>query len=327
MILLKEIKNFTLRIFDYLEREESIIPIIFFRISLSLFAIIKIAVLYDYLEDVYGQYGYIQWAVSKAGLYDFLPHVGDVVLLINNFFHITASQTLYLMFWVYVCLLLMLAIGFLSRINTILCFILHLMWLDTGGAFIYGVDVFTQLAFFYLIFMPSGRYFSLDVLLRISKPQLFSKAAGLTRKLVQIQLMFVYFSSGIEKGLGVQWRNGEAMWRSLLLPSFKQFDMSWLSGFPVLLHMLGWSIVFLEILYPIFVLLPKWRILCLVTIILMHLSIGIFLGMWMFACIMVILSVFAFGNEVLEDIRNMRLGGILTKFIKIPTRKSYSPKN
>ncbi len=310
MTLFKKIQSLIVQFFDYLEREESIKPIAFFRVNLGIFAIIKIAVLYDYLEDVYGQYGYIQWAISKAGLYNFLPHIGDVVLLINNYFAITASQTLYLMFWVYISFLLMLTVGFLSRLNAIVCFILHLMWVDTGAGFMYGVDVFTQMAFFYLIFMPCGRYFSLDVLLRISRPQLFSKSAGLTRKLVQIQMMLVYCSSGIEKGFGVQWRNGEAMWRSLMLPSFQQFDMSWLSGFPALMYMFGWSIILIELLYPLLMSLPQWRILGLILIILMHLSIGVFLGMWLFAYIMIILSVFAFGYEALKDIRNKLAQGL-----------------
>lgn len=313
MILFKKIKYRINQLFAYLEKKESIKPIVFFRIALSLFAIIKIVALYDYLEDVYGQYGYIQWTISKAGLYDFLPHIGDINLLANKYFTSTASQTLYMMFWIYIGFLLMLTVGFLSRLNTIICFYLHLMWMNTGGGFMYGVDVFTQLSFFYLMFMPCGRYFSVDILLKISRPQLFSSAAGLTRKLVQIQLMLVYCSSGIEKSLGIQWRNGEAMWRSLMLPSFQQFDMSWLSEYPFLMYISGWSIVFIEFLYPVLILLPKWRVLFLFIVILMHFFIGVFLGMWLFAFIMIILSVFAFGYEVLKDIRNHRMMGRLNK--------------
>lgn len=312
MIIIRNIRCFINSIFVYLEQQESIKPIIFLRFSLSLFAIVKIAVLYNYLNDVYGQYGYIQWAISKAGLYDFLPHFGDIAILLDKHFDINATQTIYLMFWVYITFLLMLFVGLFSRLSSIVCFYLHLMWIDTGAGFMYGVDVFTQIAFFYLMFMPTGRNLSLDVFFKLVNMKLVSSSAGLVRKLLRFQLMIVYTSSGIEKGLGIQWWNGEAMWRSLMLPSFQQFDMSWLSHFPILMSFSGWCIVIIETLYPIMMLLPKCRILWLFLVTLMHLFIGVFLGMWLFGFIMIILSFATFGHEVLEEIREISWSGFFT---------------
>ena len=318
MKTIENVKYFAHLILDYLEKKDSIKPVIFLRIALGIFAIIKIAVLYNYLNDVYGQYGYIQWAISKAGLYDFLPHFGDISLLLTKYFALNASAAIYFLFWVYLAFLSMLVVGLFSRITSIICFYLHLMWIDTGAGFMYGVDVFTQIAFFYLMFMPTGRYLSLDVLFKIVRPQMFPPSAGLVRKLLQLQMMVVYASSGIEKGLGIQWWNGEAMWRSLMLPSFQQFDMSWLSHFPILMYFSGWCIVTIETLYPLMMLLPKWRVLWLLMVSIMHLFIGVFLGMWLFGAIMIILSFSAFGHEALNDIKNMEW----FYFLKFKLRKS-----
>lgn len=291
-------------LWSFVETPDSVIPIAIFRMVFSLFSIIKIAVLFPYLNDVYGQYGYIQWAISKAGLFPFLPHLGDYFPFFNEL-GFSNVEYVYLFFWIYVISLIFLGCGLFSKFFAFVCFFLHLMWIDTGSGLMYGADVFAQITFFYMLFMPLGRYLSLDVLFKFISPREISISAGISRKLVQFQLVIVYFSSGIEKGLGIQWWNGEAIWRSMMLPSFQQFDLSWLSEFPGLLIFSGWAIVFLETFYPIFMVIPKVRIFGLISIFFLHLSIGVFLGMWIFGAIMIILSCFAFGPEALKDVKRM----------------------
>jgi hypothetical protein len=290
----------------YLEQQDSVKPIVFLRIALSAFAICKIAVVYPYLPDVYGQYGYVQWAISKAGLYGFLPHMGDYYSAVSSMIP-DSNQLLTMFFWLYVVTFLFLALGLFTRVAALLGFYLHLLWMDTGSGLMYGVDVFTQMALFYLLFMPAGNYFSLDVVLGLAEKKQFMVSAGVTRKLLQFQLLVVYMSSGIEKALGPQWWNGEAIWRSLMLPSFTQHNLAWLAHYPAVLIVSGWLVVSLEILYPVLLLLPRVRVVGLACIFMLHLFIGVFLGMWLFAAIMIILSFFAFGPQALADIRAYRL--------------------
>nr|WP_121272873.1 HTTM domain-containing protein [Pedobacter schmidteae] len=292
-------------VWSYLEKPGSIKPVVFFRITLGIFAIAKIAVLYHYLNDVYGQYGYVQWAISKSGLYDFLPHLGDFYELFKPYVG-CSTNFLYSFFWFYVLVLVLMSLGLFTRLSTILCFYLHLLWIDTGSGLMYGVDVFTQMALFYLMFMPAGSYFSLDVAFNFVKKKYKSVSAGMLRKLVQLQLILVYTSSGIEKGLGIQWWNGDAMWRSLMLPSFSQHDLTWLAQYPFILIVSGWLVVLMEVFYPVLLLVPKIRVYGILAVLLLHLSIGVFLGMWLFGFIMIILSAFAFGPEALADFRRMK---------------------
>jgi hypothetical protein len=45
---------------------------------------------------------------------------------------------------------------------------------------------------------------------------------------------------------GIEWRNGEAIWRSLMLPEFAVFDMSWLASAPLLAKIMCWSVIAIE---------------------------------------------------------------------------------
>src|SRR5207248_2278213 len=92
----------------------------------------------------------------------------------------------------------------------------------------YGVDCFAQIFLFYLVWMPAGAAFSLDRLAgRVSGDP--SIAARISIRVLQLHLCVAYFFSGFEKAMGEQWWNGDAIWRSLMLPQYRQFDFSWLS--------------------------------------------------------------------------------------------------
>src|SRR2546423_11246515 len=99
-------------IFKFIETKDNLKSIVFFRIVLGLFCMGKIIVLYSSLVDVYGQYGYLQWAISKAGLFDWLPHMADIAVPLNKI-GIDPNQTLFILFYLYLSLLLFLTIGFL----------------------------------------------------------------------------------------------------------------------------------------------------------------------------------------------------------------------
>ena len=166
----------------------------------------------------------------------------------------------------------------------------------------YGMDMFHHISLFYCAIMPVGNSLSLDQL-RTKKKILSSQEAGVSRHLLQLHLCIMYTSSGFEKAAGVQWWNGEAIWRSVMLPTFHNFDMAWLAQVPWLAMFLGWGILVIEIGYSIFVWIPRIRLLAIVAILLMHIMIGIFLGLQLFAIIMMILNLGAFGTELQLDLQ------------------------
>ena len=167
------------------------------------------------------------------------------------------------------------------------------------------MDYFTQIGLFYCIIMPVADAVSIPPLLGWRTPTL-SVSAGVTRKMLQIQLCIIYSSSGLEKASGIQWWNGEAIWRALSLPVFHRFDVSWLAFVPTLAVVAGWSVLAIECGYCMMMWMRRTRMLWFVLTVSMHLGIGMFMGMWLFALIMIILNSGAFGYDVWNDWHDWR---------------------
>ncbi|WP_264530143.1 HTTM domain-containing protein [Flavobacterium sp. N502540] len=299
----------TSKFFNFIEVEKPTYPLFFFRVGLSMICIGKFVVLKSNFNEFYGQYGLIQWSISKLSNYNFLPHIGNIVFALSKCFSISHDQATTLLLELFFCACCFLMIGLFTRISTVICFFLHLAFINTGNGFIYGVDVFTQLALFYGMFFPLNATYSIDSSIGISKFKKTSVWSGISIRMIQIQMCIVYLSTGIEKSLGKQWLNGEAIWRTLMMPIFKTYDFSWISNYPFIPVTLGIFVLIIEIGYSVFIWYPKTRTIWYIFIILLHINIGVIMGMWFFAFVMIFLNTFAFGSDVLNDIRSKSRSG------------------
>jgi len=302
------------RFVHWFTQPDSPLPLAWFRILVAAFCLVNIAVIRDSIMDVYGQYGFVQWAITRVNLYPGLPHIGDFALLLARW-GFTPDQTVWLFMGFYVLALCGLLVGFASRLMAILAWFIHFLWMHAGGGLIYGMDIFVHIALFYCMIMPVGAAISLDARRARLEP-VPSVAAGVTRKMLQLHMCIIYLSAGLEKAAGVQWWNGEAVWRALILPVFHQFDFGWLAWVPWLPMILGWPVMVIETGYAVFMWLPKMRRLWFALVVGMHLGIGLFLGMWLFAGIMIVLNVGAFGWEVLQDVKASSKGGRSTWWVR-----------
>jgi len=299
----QKIKSLYQNIFAFIEKEASTVNLVFFRLGLGLIAILKFLIYSPNFLDFHGQYGMVPWAISKASIYPFLPHIGDVALWLSDFTRQSLDAATYTLYYIFIGACICFMIGFLTRLSSLICCFLHLCLIYAASGYMYGVDVFTQIGFFYCIFFPMGSNYSLDNVLGIRKVIRRSTEAGILKRIVQFQLCLIYFSTAIEKGLGYQWWNGEAIWRTFMLPTFKHFDFGWMAYAPVIPLVMGWSILLIEFTYAFLVWIPKYRTFAVISAVGMHLGIGLVMGMWLFAGIMVCLNLFAFGAEILVDIR------------------------
>src|SRR5206468_6470656 len=118
---------------------------------------------------------------------------------------------------------------------------------------------------------------------------------GFWRRVLQVHLCFVYFFGGLAKCLGNGWWNGSNLWRSLIRPPFNLMSPDILVRFKYALPVLGISIVLIEIGYPIFIWIKKTRFPWLVCILAMHAAIGLMMGMYLFALVMIVMNLAAFG--------------------------------
>lgn len=151
--------------------------------------------------------------------------------------------------------------------------------------FFYGAEEFLLLLAFYGLFAPAGGWFAPAA--RSAPPRAVAVPAALA---FRAHLAMAYLLSGLEKGSGPAWWTGESLWRALY-----RTDLSGqrLAGVPLeavpawVFAAVGVSVVLVETFYPCFLFGPKRRQLLLVTVGAMHFSIGLFLGLWFFAGIMI----------------------------------------
>jgi hypothetical protein len=225
------------RIIAWLTEPGSPVPLGWFRVAVSLFCLFKIGVIRDSLMDSYGQYGFVQWALTRGNLDETLPHIGNIALVLAHV-GLNADQSVLVVVGIHIAALVALLFGVAARCMALIAWCTHFLLIYAGAGLVYGMDYFTHIALFYCAIMPVGDALSLPGYLR-GQNVMTSVAAGLTRRMLQIQMCIVYASSGLEKAIGLEWWNGEAVWRALLLPTFHRFDFSWLANVPWLAMCLG----------------------------------------------------------------------------------------
>ena len=189
------------------------------------------------------------------------------------------------------CLLLL---GLFSRPAAIVAWFVHLCAAESGGLLAYGADNFMTTALFCLMLSPLPDRYAFDNWVVKNKPK-DPHILGFWRRVLQVQLCFVYFIGGIAKFLGNGWWDGSNLWRSLIRPFFNLVPPDLLVQFKYALPLLGISICLLEVSYPIFIWLKKTRWIWLGCILAMHAAIGLMMGLYFFALVMIVMNLAAFG--------------------------------
>ncbi len=191
------------------------------------------------------------------------------------------------------CLLL----GLFCRPAAVLAWFLYLCSVKSGGLFAYGVDSFTTIGVFYVMIAPLPDRWSLDWRLRKSRTP-NPERLGFHRRVLQLHLCVIYFFSGLSKSFGTDWWNGNSVWRALTRPPFDLVPPELLIRFEYLLPAIGILVCLLETGYPVFIWMRKTRAVWLIGILGMHISIGLTMGLYLFALIMIVLNLAAFGPDL-----------------------------
>jgi len=192
---------------------------------------------------------------------------------------------------------LFLLIGLFCRPFAIAAWFLHLCSVKGGGLVTYGVDALTTTGLFYLMLSPLPDQLSLDYLWR--KKLSDSEFLGFWRRVLQLHLCFIYFFSGLTKALGAGWWNGANLWRALIRPPFAIIPAEILVRAKYIFPIVGIAVWILEIGYAFFIWHGKTRRAWLLGILAMHTGIGVGMGMYLFASIMILLNLAAFGPGIL----------------------------
>jgi hypothetical protein len=246
------------------------------------------------MDDLYGRHGVVDRSVMWE---DPSPRVPDLAWLeeILCFVGIPARAAVPLTFAAYVGGLLALLVGYRTRLAAALTCLFHMALCSSSYMACYGIDAFAQIGLFYCIWFPVGQALSLERFPGRAKGEAtFDARLGL--RVLQMHVCIAYMASGVEKALGEQWWNGEAIWRALMsAPLDGSIDCSFLATFPWLARIACWTTLLLEAGAVAFVWHPSLRKSWLVGIVGMHLGIALFLNLWTFSATMIVFDIAAFG--------------------------------
>jgi hypothetical protein len=267
-------------------------PLAVLRIGLSLVLLAQALAVAGRLLDLYGQSGLAGWEATDDMTDAGVPRVRWVADALAPL-GLDADAALRLTFLAYAAGLACLLVGWRTRAAAVVAWLTHVALNATGNAGIYGVDQFADIALFYCVWMPVGEAASLDRLAgrATGAP---STAARVALRALQVHMCVVYLASGIEKGTGPQWWNGEAIWRALMWPDLGQMDFSWLAHVPWLPTLAGWGTLLVEAGYAVMVWPRRTRKPWVLATVGMHVGIGLAMGLVSFASLMIVLNVAAF---------------------------------
>ena len=249
----------------------------------------------------------LEFFYSNSGLMpqEFLKTIEQFKSRPSVLFFIQDFRIIQVLHGIFLFLLLCLAAGLFTRIVSILVFILHLSFINRNPVALYGVDMISTFYLFYLMFVKSNSHLYLDSLFFKKKNEVIGTQVFVNSafyRLMQIQLCIIYAYSGLEKLRGTRWWNGSAVWDIFSLGSLQRWDLSFIAHVPLLIAASTYIILFWEIYFPVLIWIPKLRNPLLLIGVGLHLSIGLFLNLPIFAALMLSIYVLFIDPKRLEGL-------------------------
>ena len=268
-------------------------PLAALRIGLALVLLVQAALIAPAFFALYERSGVLQGAVRDELARPGLPYLG---WLIRTLERVGMSEPTILVSTglVYVASLTALLLGWRTRMAALVAWFTHLTLMMTANGTNYGADNFGNIFLFYLIWIPSGAALSMDRLAgRAALEPTWE--ARLALRVIQLHLCMIYLTGGLMKASGEQWWDGDAIWRSLMLPEYRQYDFCWLADHPWVARLAGWMVILVESGYSIFIWPRRTRRIWILATVSMHLGIAVLMGLGVFGAIMIAFTVAAFG--------------------------------
>jgi hypothetical protein len=182
-----------------------------------------------------------------------------------------------------VIFLLLLTLGIGGRILNIFAWILQIAFLQRNYSVAFGADVIGSIFLLYLCGTQSCAEFSL---LKRHKKVSSDILTNLFVRLIQVQLCIIYAFTGFEKLKGSSWWDGSALWTVFANSQMVIADLSWLRFFPWVIIGFTFLTILFEIYFPVLIWTPRMRYFLMLCGIFFHIGIGVIMGLWGFALVM-----------------------------------------
>lgn len=214
---------------------------------------------------------------------------------------------------------LMFTLGFLTRWTAVLTALLVISYANRGTGALFGLDQINAFLCMYLAIGNSGARLSIDSIRSRGKIRrstdssqsndlkanptgqgravanqlapLYAKHRvwnNIATRLIQIHMCIVYLFAAIGKLQGESWFTGEAIWRAFASREYQTIDMTWLADHMWLVAIMTLVALAWELAYPALIWPRLSRPLMLVIAVLIHLGIGLCMGMLTFGLIMIV---------------------------------------
>ena len=153
---------------------------------------------------------------------------------------------------------------------------------------VFGFDDVLGMLLIGLVVGPAGATLSIDSLLGRGHGRAApSVAATIALRLIQVHLCVIYFFSGCGKLLGASWWEGTALWGAAANGQYRTLGLTWLAAHPLAVNLITLATLFWEVSYPALVWPRLTRRLVLAMAVLVHLGIGLSMGMMEFGLAMI----------------------------------------
>jgi hypothetical protein len=155
----------------------------------------------------------------------------------------------------------------------------------------FGLDDTLGLLLIGLVVGPSGERLSLDAKLFGGAEQgrgAASVRANVALRLIQVHLCVVYFFSGCGKLFGASWWEGTALWGAAANVQYRTLDLTWLARHPLTVNAITLATLFWEVAYAALIWPRLTRPVFLAMAALVHLGIGLTMGMMEFGLAMLV---------------------------------------
>jgi HTTM domain len=238
---------------------------------------------------------------------DWQRHLADHWWGQSVWFYVQDPAAIYAVHALFLAAILCFTLGQFSRTATVVVWLFHLSYIHRSLLAWHGMDSVLVMLLFCLMFAPTGAALSLDRYWRqrratreakygrardLSVPEP-SWTANLAIRMIQIHMCVIYLCAGLAKIKGARWWDGTAVWTTMTLQEFAPFDVSWLAhgGDTLCLVVSTAGVVltlFVEISFAFLIWNARWRPVLLLLAVLMHVGIGVFMGLGTFQAVMLL---------------------------------------
>jgi hypothetical protein len=290
--------SLTIRLRNFLLKPQSSIWLTILRVGLGLQVLCYgLSLRRDWLELLGREnQGLIRRDLTEAMLSARSPFIPRIGWIVDCGAHLGLSEptVLWTVWTVLMFAALLVVIGLYCRISSAVVWLLYLCTAKSAELLSYGVDNFTIIGLFYLTIAPLPDSMALDARWRGILPGI-TTLQGLHRRVLQFHMCIIYFFGGISKCAGRDWWNGVSLWRALTRAPFDIVPPEILIRASFILPLAGILVCVMEATYAIFIWPRKTRFLWFAGVLGMHVGIALMMGMYLFASVMIVLNLAAFG--------------------------------